>query len=83
MSNGDFSGYDFRGNCNEFGYIDGGYLMPYTGDVSKMRLSIIAGGMIRLTGPLCARLGAGYGNRTVRWKMQDGNWMRNTAFSFE
>lgn len=83
MSNGDFSGYDFRGNCNEFGYIDGGYLMPYTGDVSKMRLSIIAGGMIRLTGPLCARLGAGYGNRTVRWKMQDGNWMRNTAYSFE
>lgn len=81
MSNGSFGGYNYSGDCDREGYIDGGYLMHYTGEVSKMRLSVIVGGLMRLKGPLYARVGVGYGVRTVRWRTVDGQWYRNTAYS--
>ena len=33
--------------------------------------------------PLCARVGVGYGNRTMRWKVNDGSWNRIKDSSFE
>ena len=83
MSNGDFSGFDYANDCDNNGFITGGYLPSYTGERSKMRLSVMAGGMMRLSGPLCARIGVGYGNRTMRWQVVDGTWNRNTGSSFE
>lgn len=83
MSNGNFSGFDYANDCDNNGFIAGGYLPVYTGERSKMRLSVMAGGMMRLSGPLCARIGVGYGNRTMRWQVDDGSWNRVKGSSFE
>lgn len=81
MSNGNFSGFSYAGDCDAQGYTSEGYLLAYSGEVSKMRLSVMGGGVMHLVGPLYARVGAGYGNRTLRWRTESGKWMRNTAFS--
>lgn len=81
MTNGNFSGFDFTGDCDENGFLPDGHLPKYTGEVSKMRLSVMAGGMMRLTPSWFLRLGVGYGNRTLRWESTNGKWYRNTAFS--
>lgn len=83
MSNGNFSGFSYAADCDKNGYTAEGYLPSYTGDISKMRLSVMGGGMMRLSGPLCARVGVGYGNRTMRWKVIDGSWNRIKDSSFE
>lgn len=83
MTNGNFAGFNYDDNCDNNGFITGGYLPVYTGEKSKMRLSVMAGGMMRLSGPLCARIGVGYGNRTMRWEVIDGTWNRNMGSSFE
>jgi hypothetical protein len=81
MTNGNLSGFTFDGDCDAQGFLPNGHLMPYTGEVSKTRLSVMAGGMMRLRGPWIARVGVGYGNRTLRWQTTDGEWYRNTDFS--
>lgn len=81
MTNGSFSGFSYDADCDGNGFTEEGYLPTYTGDKSKMRLSVMGGGMMRLTGPLCARVGVGYGNRTLRWKTSDGTWNRIKEFS--
>lgn len=83
MSNGNFSGFGADGVCDAQGYLPDGHLMQYTGEVSKMRLSVMAGGMMRIHGPWIARVGVGYGNRTLRWQTTDGQWLRNTAYSWQ
>lgn len=83
MSNGNFSGFNYAVDCNGNGYTSEGYLPTYTGERSKMRLSVMGGGMMRLSGPLCARVGVGYGNRTMRWQVNDGSWNRIKDSSFE
>lgn len=83
MSNGNFSGFSYAANCDGNGYTSEGYLPSYTGERSKMRLSVMGGGMIRLLGPLCARVGMGYGNRTMRWQVNDGSWNRIKDSCFE
>jgi len=83
MSNGNFSGFSYAVDCNGNGYTSEGYLPTYTGEKSKMRLSVMGGGLMRLSGPLCARVGVGYGNRTMRWKVNDGSWNRIKDSSFE
>lgn len=81
MSNGNFSNFGADGVCDAHGYLPDGHLMQYTGDVSKKRLSLMAGGMFRIKGPWIARVGMGYGNRTLCWKTTDGQWLRNTDYS--
>ena len=71
MSNGNFSGFSHAVDCDGNGYTSEGYLPSYTGEKSKMRLSVMGGGVMRLSGPLCARVGVGYGNRTMRWQVND------------
>lgn len=83
MSNGNFSGFDVDGDCDGQGFLPDGHLMQYTDEVSKMRLSVMAGGMVRIKGPWIVRVGIGYGNRTLRWKTTDGAWYRNTAYSLQ
>ena len=83
MSNGNFSGFHADGTCNGQGFLPDGHLMQYTGETSKIRLSVMAGGMMRLQGPWMARVGLGYGNRTVCWQTTDGQWLRNTDYSLQ
>lgn len=81
MTNGNFSGFDHVGDCDAQGFLTDGHLMQYTGETSKMRLSVMAGGLMRFTGPLSLRVGLGYGNRTLRWRTVDDEWYRNADFS--
>lgn len=83
MSNGNFSGFQYDGSCNGQGFLPDGHLMSFSNEISKMRLSVMAGGMMRVTGPLMLRVGVGYGNRTVRWQTADGQWLRNTSYSWQ
>lgn len=83
MSNGRFSGFRADGECDRDGFVGGSYYPYYTGETNKMRLSVMAGGLMRLSGPLMLRVGVGYGSRTVRWQTTDGQWYRNTAFSWQ
>ena len=83
MSNGNFSGFSHAVDCDGRGFTSEGYLPSYTGEKSKMRLSVMGGGVMRLSGPLCARVGVGYGNRTMRWQVNDGSWNRIKDSSFE
>ncbi len=83
MSNGNFSGFHPDGICNGQGFLPDAHLMQYTGETSKMRLSVMAGGMMRIKGPWMARVGVGYGNRALLWQTTDGQWLRNTAYSLQ
>ncbi len=83
MTNGNFGGFRFDGECDKQGLLSDGHLMTYTGEVSKMRFSVMAGGLMRVKGPLLLRAGVGYGNRTMRWKTTDNEWYRNKAFSWQ
>lgn len=55
----------------------------YSGATTTDRLSIIAGGMIRVSEPLCLRAGLGYGVRNLCWADTDGNWYKNKANSVQ
>lgn len=81
MTNGNFSGFHADGDCDAQGFLPDGHLMQYTGQVSKTRLSLMAGGMMRIHGPWMARVGIGYGNHTVCWQTVDKEWYRNTSHS--
>ena len=81
MTNGNFSGFDADGDCDRDGFIEGNFMPYYTGETSKMRLSAMAGGLMKVSDYLCLRLGLGYGNSTLLWHTEDGRWLRNTAYS--
>lgn len=83
MTNGNFSGFQADGTCDAQGFLPDGHLMAYSGAVSKMRFSVMTGGVMRVAGPLVARVGVGYGNRALRWQTTDGQWYRNTAYSWQ
>lgn len=87
MTNGKFDGYNYEIDCVEGGYTPEGYLPAYidkeNGGESRMRLSVIGGGILRISGPLCARIGVGYGYRTLRCQVIDGTWNRIKPSTFE
>lgn len=83
MSNGNFSEFHADGDIDAQGFLPDGHLLRYTGAVSRKRLSLMAGGMMRIQGPWMVRVGVGYGNRTVCWQTTDGQWLRNTAYSLQ
>lgn len=83
MTNGNLLGFSFQGDCDDQGFLPDGHLMQYSGTTSKTRLSLMAGGLMHVTGPLLARVGVGYGNRTLRWLTIDGQWYRNRDRSWQ
>lgn len=83
MTNGSLLGFHSDGVCNAQGYLPDGHLMQYTGETATMRLSVMVGGLVHLTEPLLARVGVGYGNRTLQWQTTDGLWYRNGDRSWQ
>lgn len=81
MTNGSFNGFGLTLKCDDSGILEDGHFPIYTGATSTDRLSAVAGGMIRLSGPLCAKLGVGYGVRNLCWKTADGSWCLNKDHS--
>ena len=83
MTNGSFTGLGNLEECDGQGYLDGGYLPMYNGNVATDRLSVIVGGVIRVAEPMCIRVGVGYGARNLCWQTQDDRWYRNKEFSLQ
>ena len=76
MTNGGFTGMGNLPKADAQGFVEGGYLPMYNGQTTTDRLSVIAGGMIRVADPLCIRVGAGYGVRNLCWQDKDGQWYK-------
>ncbi|MDD2203941.1 MAG: hypothetical protein PHU62_00035 [Bacteroidales bacterium] len=77
------TGFHTKGNynCDTDGNVDG-VMVFYSGKTSTTRLSLTAGGVIRLAQPLFLYVGAGYGYRGLFWETENGQWIKNTGFSY-
>ena len=66
--------------CDAGHYVDG-YYPEYTGKETYSSLSVMGGVLMRLSGPVALKIGAGYGMRTKRYETNNGYWVKNTAIS--
>lgn len=82
MSNFSSKGLNYDMTCDPNGYVDG--IMPfYSGNNSKVRLSAMAGLMIKFTNSTSFKIGGGYGLRYLCYQTSDGNWVKNVAYSYK
>lgn len=83
MTNGGFKSMGSLTQINEQGYVEDGHKPILDGTKTTDRLSVIAGGVMRITGPLFARLGVGYGVRNLCWQGVDGQWYKVKGYSIQ
>ncbi len=81
MSNFQFDALRYEYTSDASGYV-AGELPEYTGASCTTRLSLMAGAVAQLIGPLCARAGVGYGSRVKSWYTADGELVRVADDSF-
>jgi hypothetical protein len=55
----------------------------YNGTKATDRLSVIAGGMMRVAEPLYVRVGVGYGAYNLCWQDKELNWYKIKGYSFQ
>lgn len=75
-------GMTTRLECDEHGYV--GDIYPfYDGKARGACYAVLAGPMLRIAGPVCLRIGGGYGRYDRVWRMNDHNFVRvpNESFS--
>lgn len=80
MSNFDFKANGFDYECDADGKVDGEY-PDYDGGSCTTRLSVMGGAVFRLGGPVCLRLGAGYGTRVRSLCTHSGSLVKDGAAS--
>ena len=74
--------FDYECDAEHYVTIDGdSYYPEYTGTESYSSLSVMGGVLMRLSGPVALRIGAGYGMRAKRYETNSGYWVKNTAIS--
>lgn len=83
MSNGGFTGFSAKADCDAEGYLSDGALPTYSGEAATGRNSLIIGGLVQVAKPLYLRIGVGYGMRSLCWKADDGFYYRNLAYSIQ
>lgn len=83
------SGTDFKAlktsyTADENGFIDG-VLPLYSGVGASSRLSVIAGLVYKVYGPVFLRAGAGYGIRSLAWEAKGdvSNWIQLKPYSWQ
>ena len=77
------SNFDFRLSANDWNDLystDG--VVNFSGKSSKARLSVTGGFVVRLFGPIYAKLGAGYGARVKCWEVA-GKWYEYTPDTYK
>ena len=82
------SNYDFNAmkadlTADAEGLVDGQYYYDYTGESCSTRISAMAGLLLKVYGPVCLRLGAGYGQRMKSWHTTHGDLVRIADDCFE
>lgn len=83
MTNGGFTGMGSLTQIDAQGYTEDGHKPMLNGTKKSDRLSVIAGGVMRITGPIFARLGVGYGMRNLCWQDGDGQWYKVKGYSLQ
>ena len=80
-SNFAFEAMKYDQSTDSDGLVDGYY--PHYSDVShSTRISLMGGMIVRVAGPLCFRMGAGYGARYKSWETVNGHLVKNSGDSF-
>ena len=70
-----FSSFSTDVSVDDAGVVEGTSAKAwFTGADKSERFSITAGALYRITLPLYAYAGIGYGNKTLAWEMADGEW---------
>lgn len=80
MSGFNFAGLAPDGKADADGFV-GDALPFYKDEYAKTALSIMGGGIMRLTDNLYAKAGLGFGNRSISWKTLDDQWVRQKDYS--
>lgn len=69
--------------CDYSGAIDGSsFEYSYSGEKTTSRFGATAGLVVRLSDPLYAYVGGGYGFRNVFWELENGKWAKCTDDSY-
>ena len=83
MTNGSFTGMGNLPQVYAQGFLEDGHLPMYNGTKATDRLSVIAGGMMRVVEPLYVRVGVGYGAHNLCWQDKEQNWYKIKGYSFQ
>lgn len=83
MTNGSFTGMGNLTQVDTEGFLEDGHLPMYNGTKATDRLSVIAGGMMRVAEPLYVRVGVGYGVHNLCWQDKELNWYKIKEYSFQ
>ena len=83
MSNGSFTGMGNLSEADTEGFLEDGHLPMYNGTKASDRLSVIAGGVMRVADPLYVRVGLGYGVCNLCWQDKEQQWYKIKEYSFQ
>ena len=83
MTNGSFTGMGNLPQVDVQGFLEDGHLPMYNGTKATDRLSVIAGGMMRVVEPLYVRVGVGYGAHNLCWQDKEQQWYKIKGYSFQ
>jgi len=76
------NGAGITANCDAKGFLKDGTLPNYIEEKTKRsRLSVMAGGIMRISESLYGRIGVGYGERNLYWGTEEGSYYRNLGYS--
>ena len=82
MTNFNFKGLSTDFECDADLLVNG-YYPVYTGKEAYTSLSVVGGLMMRIVKPLSARIGVGYGNRTISYETLEDKWVKNSSVSVQ
>jgi opacity protein-like surface antigen len=82
MSNFQFDAMNYTKTADANGLVDGSY-PSYSGESNFTRVSAMAGLMVNLGGPVCMRVGAGYGLSQLSMSTTDGSLVKISTSSFQ
>lgn len=83
MTNGSFTGMGNLPQADAQGFLDDGHLPMYNGTKATDRLSVIAGGMMRVVEPIYVRVGVGYGVRNLCWQDKEQQWYKIKGYCLQ
>lgn len=82
MTNFNFTGFSTDFECDADLLVNG-YYPVYTGKEVYTSFSVVGGLMMRIVKPLSARIGIGYGNRTLSYETLEDKWVKNSSVSVQ
>ena len=82
MSNFQFDAMKYSKVTDANGLVEGSY-PSFEGSAFRTRISVMGGAVFKVAGPVCFRLGAGYGSSITSQRSIDGNVVRISNYTFE